>query len=138
MTDKKAVGGMRVETDLVRQLAELLHQNDLSEIEVEDGDRRIAVKRQIGAAPAATAPPPPPAAAAAAPPPAPTVELAPANNPGTVKSPMVGTVFLSGEPGAKPFVSAGDKVKVGDTLLIVEAMKVMNPITAPRAGTVRQ
>jgi len=138
MTDKKAVGGMRVETDLVRQLAELLHQNDLSEIEVEDGDRRIAVKRQIGAAPAAAAPPPPPAAAAAAPPPAPTVELAPANNPGTVKSPMVGTVFLSGEPGAKPFVSAGDKVKVGDTLLIVEAMKVMNPITAPRAGTVRQ
>ena len=127
MTDKKAEGGMRVETDLVRQLAELLHENDLSEIEVEDGDRRIAVKRQIGAAPAAAAPPP-----------APTVELAPANNPGTVKSPMVGTVFLSGEPGAKPFVSAGDKVKVGDTLLIVEAMKVMNPITAPAGGIVKK
>lgn len=140
MTDKKADGGMRVETDLVRQLAELLHQNDLSEIEVEDGDRRIAVKRQISAAPAAAAaPPPPPAAPAqAAPPPAPAAEIAPANNPGTVKSPMVGTVFLSGEPGAKPFVSPGDKVKVGDTLLIVEAMKVMNPITAPRAGTVGQ
>lgn len=139
MTDKKADGGMRVETDLVRQLAELLHQNDLSEIEVEDGDRRIAVKRQISAAPAAAAAPPPPAAPApAAPPPAPAAEVAPANNPGTVKSPMVGTVFLSGEPGAKPFVSPGDKVKVGDTLLIVEAMKVMNPITAPRAGTVGQ
>jgi acetyl-CoA carboxylase biotin carboxyl carrier protein len=136
MTDKKAEGGMRVETDLVRQLAELLHENDLSEIEVEDGDRRIAVKRQLGAAPAAPAAAAPPAPAAAPAPPAPAAEVAPANNPGTVKSPMVGTVFLSGEPGAKPFVSTGDKVKEGDTLLIVEAMKVMNPITAPRAGTV--
>jgi acetyl-CoA carboxylase biotin carboxyl carrier protein len=137
MTDKKAVGGMRVETDLVRQLAELLHENDLSEIEVEDGDRRIAVKRQLGAAPAATAAPPPPPAIAA-PPPAPAAEVAPASHPGAVKSPMVGTVFLSGEPGAKPFVSPGAKVNEGDTLLIIEAMKVMNPITAPRSGTVRQ
>ena len=139
MTDKKADGGMRVETDLVRQLAELLHQNDLSEIEVEDGDRRIAVKRQLGApAAAVAAPPPPPPAAAAAPPPAPAAEVAPAAHPGAVKSPMVGTVFLSGEPGAKPFVSAGDRVKEGDTLVIVEAMKVMNPIAAPRSGTVSQ
>ena len=79
---------------------------------------------------------------AAAPPPAssaPGEAAAPAgDHPGTVKSPMVGTVYLSGEPGAKPFVSAGDKVKAGDTLLIVEAMKVMNPITAPKAGTVSQ
>jgi acetyl-CoA carboxylase biotin carboxyl carrier protein len=131
-------GGMRIEPDLVRQLAELLNENDLSEIEVEDGDRRIAVKRQITAAPApapaqAAAPAPPPAAAAA-----PTADVSPAANPAAVKSPMVGTVYLSGEPGARPFVSAGDSVKAGDTLVIIEAMKVMNPITAPRAGTVSQ
>src|SRR5688500_8923112 len=147
MTDKSeasageigAEGGMRVDTDMVRQLAELLHENDLSEIEVEDGDRKIVVKRQIGA-PAAPAAPPAPAApaAAAAPPPPPPAEVAPANHPGAVKSPMVGTVFLAGEPGAQPFVAPGDKVSEGDTLLIVEAMKVMNPIVAPRGGTVRQ
>ncbi len=65
-------------------------------------------------------------------------ERAPADHPGTIKSPMVGTVYLSAEPGAKAFVTPGAKVAAGDTLLIVEAMKVMNPITAPRAGTVRQ
>ncbi len=129
MTDKKEAGGgadgngMRVDTDMVRQLAELLHANDLSEIEVEDGDRKIVVKRQLMAAaapaPAAAAPPAPPPPAAAA---APAADVPPAQHPGSVKSPMVGTVFLSGEPGGKPFVSAGDKVKEGDTLLIIEAM----------------
>jgi acetyl-CoA carboxylase biotin carboxyl carrier protein len=64
--------------------------------------------------------------------------VAAANHPGAVKSPMVGTVYLSGEPGSAPFVAPGATVAVGDTLLIVEAMKVMNPITAPRAGTVKQ
>src|SRR5687767_11634387 len=129
MTDKKEAGGgnggngMRVDTDMVRQLAELLHANDLSEIEVEAGDRKIVVKRQLtAAAPAATsapaAAPPPPAAAA------PAAEAPPAQHPGAVKSPMVGTVFLSGEPGGKPFVSPGTKVKEGDTPVIVEAMKV--------------
>jgi acetyl-CoA carboxylase biotin carboxyl carrier protein len=131
-------GGMRIEADLVRQLAELLNQNDLTEIEVEDGDRKIVVKRTTFAAvpvaapaPAAHAPPPPP-------PPAPAADVPPAAHPGAVKSPMVGTVFLAGEPGAKPFVSPGQKVKEGETLLIVEAMKVMNPISAPRGGTVTQ
>jgi acetyl-CoA carboxylase biotin carboxyl carrier protein len=144
MSDEdKAAGGdgngaMRVDTDMVRQLAELLHANDLSEIEVEDGDRKIVVKRQLAAAAAPAAAPAPAAAAASPPPPPPAAEIPPAQHPGTVKSPMVGTVFLSGQPGSKPFVSAGDKVKEGDTLLIVEAMKVMNPITAPRAGTVRE
>jgi acetyl-CoA carboxylase biotin carboxyl carrier protein len=132
-----AEGGMRVDTDMVRQLAELLHQNDLSEIEVEDGDRKIVVKRQLAAAPAPAAAAPAPAAPAAAPAPA-APEVSPANHPGVVKSPMVGTVFLAGEAGAKPFVSPGDKVSEGDTLLIVEAMKVMNTIAAPRGGTVRQ
>jgi acetyl-CoA carboxylase biotin carboxyl carrier protein len=145
MSDKKEAGGgnggngMRVDTDMVRQLAELLHANDLSEIEVEDGDRKIVVKRQLAAAataaPSAPAAAPPPQTAAAA---APAADVPPAQHPGAVKSPMVGTVFLSGEPGGKPFVSPGTKVKEGDTLVIVEAMKVMNPIAAPRAGTVRE
>ena len=135
--DGASNGGMRIEADLVRQLAELLNQNDLTEIEVEDGERRIVVKRNIAAAPvpapaapAAAAPPPPPPAAAPAPAPAPLLNA--------VRSPMVGTAFLAAEPGAKPFVAPGQKVKEGDTLLIIEAMKVMNPIAAPRAGTVTQ
>jgi acetyl-CoA carboxylase biotin carboxyl carrier protein len=144
MTEVKASGGaMRVDTDLIRQLADLLSEHDLSEIEVEDGDRRIAVKRAPTVAPpaaaattpssAAPAPPPPPTSA-----PASAVAEDAAAHPGAVKSPMVGTVFLATEPGAAPFVSAGVEVKAGDTLLIIEAMKVMNPIPAPRAGTVKQ
>ncbi len=132
--ERASEGDMRIEADLVRQLAELLNQNDLTEIEVEDGDRKIVVKRSVMIAPAAA---PAPAQAAPAPSP-PAAAVAPASNPGAVKSPMVGTVFLAGEPGAKPFVSPGAKVKEGDTLLIIEAMKVMNPIVAPRAGTVTQ
>ncbi len=130
---------MRIEADLVRQLAELLNQNDLTEIEVEDGDRKIVVKRSVVVAAAAPAPTPAAAAVPAPPAAAPAAAAAsPASHPGVVKSPMVGTVFLAGEPGAKPFVSPGAKVKEGDTLLIIEAMKVMNPIVAPRAGTVSQ
>ena len=141
--EKSSSGGMRVDAELVRQLAELLDQNELTEIQVEDGDRRIMVKRQItvqaAAAPTHYAPAPAasPAPAAAAPA-APAADVPPAAHPGVVKSPMVGTVYMSGEPGSKPFVSPGATVKEGDTLLIVEAMKVMNPILAPRAGTVTQ
>jgi acetyl-CoA carboxylase biotin carboxyl carrier protein len=145
MTDKDGVAeeGMQIDADLVRQLAELLTENDLTEIEVEDNGRRIMVKRQLHAAPIAAYAPPAGQAAtgpvtAAHPAPPPGDELAAANHPGTVKSPMVGTVYLSGEPGAEPFVTAGSKVSAGDTLVIVEAMKVMNPITAPRAGIVSQ
>jgi len=137
MTDDNGAtqGDMRIEAALVRQLAELLTENDLSEIEVEDGDRRIVVKRQIAPAPApaAVAAPVPLAAAAA-----PAAPVAPAAHPGAVKSPMVGTCYLSGEPGSPPFIAPGTRVSEGDTLLIIEAMKVMNPITAPRAGTVSQ
>jgi acetyl-CoA carboxylase biotin carboxyl carrier protein len=141
MSDENDTEGMRVDTDLIRQLADMLSEHDLSEIEVEDGDRRVVVKRQLSVAaapvavPAAAAPPPPPAT------PGPSAEsAAPAESSGgePVRSPMVGTVFLAAEPGAKPFVSAGQPVKAGDTLLIIEAMKVMNTITAPRAGTVTQ
>jgi len=137
MSDEEGApeGGMRIEADLVRQLAELLNQNDLTEIEVEDGDRKIVVKRNLVVAPPAPAPAP---TAASAPASAPAAAPSPASHPGAVKSPMVGTVFLAGEPGAKPFISPGAKVKEGDTLVIIEAMKVMNPIVAPRSGTVAQ
>jgi acetyl-CoA carboxylase biotin carboxyl carrier protein len=142
MTDQPEGHVMRVDSALLRELAELLSANDLTEIEVEDGDRKIKVRReaaplmQFAPAPAA-APAPAPAPTAAA---APAAEAAPAPAAAVdaIKSPMVGTVFLSPEPGAKPFITAGQKVAVGDTLLIVEAMKVMNPIVSTKAGTVRQ
>ena len=131
---------MQVDPALVRQLAELLNDGDLSEIEVQDGERRIVVKRQIAAAQfmAAPAPAAVPQAAPPAQPAAAAQDVPPAAHPGAVKSPMVGTVYLSGEPGAPPFVAAGSRVEAGDTLLIIEAMKVMNQINAPRAGTVKQ
>ncbi|GEQ96661.1 acetyl-CoA carboxylase, biotin carboxyl carrier protein [Iodidimonas gelatinilytica] len=125
--------------DLIRELAELLETSSLSEIEVEDEDVRIRVARQaqvhhVSAAPAHPAPAPAAAPVAAAAPAAPS--QGPAEHPGAVPSPMVGTVYLAPEPGAPTFVKAGDSVAEGDTLLIVEAMKVMNPIAAPRSGTV--
>ena len=139
MTDKND-SPIRVDIELVKQLAELLDATKLTEIEVEDGDRRVRVAREAApnAAPVQYAPAPVAAPVAAAPAAAAVVEAAPADHPGVVKSPMVGTTYLAAEPGAAPFVSPGDKVSVGQTLLIVEAMKVMNPITAPRGGTVKQ
>ena len=136
-------GAMRIDAALVRELAELLSANELTEIEVEDGARKIRVRREAAVqhvhaggyaqAPAQAAPSLAPVASA------PSPEAAPAAPAGeTVKSQMVGTAFLSAEPGGKAFVAVGDTVKAGDTLLIVEAMKVMNPITAPKAGIVRQ
>jgi acetyl-CoA carboxylase biotin carboxyl carrier protein len=128
-------GGMQVDTKLVRELAELLNDTGLSEIEVEDGDRKIKVARTMSAAPVAYAAPAPVAAPAAAPAAAAPAEAAvPAN---ALKSPMVGTAYLTPEPGAAPFAAVGDKVSAGDTLLIIEAMKVMNPIVAPNGGTVK-
>ena len=153
MSDNKGGGhAMRIDTDLIRSLADLLAEKDLSEIEVEDGERKVVVRRDAGkaifaqamAAQAANATLPAAPAAAAAPASAPAPADAapapadPASHPGAVKSPMVGTVYLSSEPGSPPFVAAGSKVKAGDTLLIIEAMKVMNPIQAPKAGTVKQ
>jgi acetyl-CoA carboxylase biotin carboxyl carrier protein len=142
MAETGKSSSMRIDAALVRELAELLSSNDLNEIEVEDGERKIKVRRDapqafVAAAPQqmAAAPAAAPAALAAAAPQA----AAPEQDLGgeAVKSPMVGTAYLSSEPGAKPFVSVGDSVKAGDTLLIVEAMKVMNPITSPKAGTVK-
>lgn len=134
-------GGMNIDSALVRELAELLAETGLSEIEVEDGERKIKVARTLSApatyAPAIAAPIPVPGVPA----PAAPAENNPANDHAgdgnTVKSPMVGTVYMSAEPGAPPFISVGKQVKAGETLVIVEAMKVMNPITAPTAGTVK-
>jgi acetyl-CoA carboxylase biotin carboxyl carrier protein len=134
--------GMNIDTALVRELAELLNETGLTEIEVEDDDRKIRVSRGAVAAAApvyAAAPAAPaaaPATAAAAPAPAEAAAPAGPDLKNAVKSPMVGTCYLTPEPGAAPFITVGQAVKEGDTLLIVEAMKVMNPITAPRAGTV--
>ncbi|CTQ48739.1 acetyl-CoA carboxylase biotin carboxyl carrier protein [Jannaschia donghaensis] len=124
----------------IKALAELLRENDLSELEVsreygEDDALNVRVARQMVAAPvqhavAAPAAAPAPAAAAAAP------QEDPAQDPGAVTSPMVGTVYLSSEPGSAAFVSVGDTVAEGQTLLIVEAMKTMNQIPSPRAGKV--
>lgn len=135
----KRASGMNIDTALVRELAELLNETGLTEIEVEDDDRKIRVSRGAVAAAApvyAAAPAAAPAPTAAAP--APVEAAAPAGPDMTnaVKSPMVGTCYLAAEPGAANFVTVGKDVKEGDTLLIVEAMKVMNPITAPRSGTV--
>jgi acetyl-CoA carboxylase biotin carboxyl carrier protein len=143
-----STAGMKVDTKLIRQLADMLTETGLTEIEVEDGDRRIRVSRaggspgsqltpeqitaigtaesaQVAAHAQASAAP----AAAAAP-------AAPVAN--AIRSPMVGTAYLSAEPGTDPFIKVGDKVKAGQTLLIIEAMKVMNPIAATADGTVQQ
>jgi len=139
MADSKDGHKMRVDSALLRELAEMLSANDLTEIEVEDGARKIRVRREAPVQYVQAAAAPPPTASLAAPIAAPAAEAAPAGPAGeAVKSPMVGTAFLSAEPGGKQFVAVGDTVKAGDTLLIVEAMKVMNPILAPKAGTVRQ
>lgn len=141
MADRKGAGhsGMNVDTSLVRELAEMLGDTGLTEIEVEDGDRKIRVSRGGGVAMAAAPAPMANPAPAAPTTPAAPAETAPAeaDTAGAMKSPMVGTVYLAPEPGASDFVKVGDSVKEGQTLLIVEAMKVMNPITADKAGTVK-
>ena len=129
-------GKMAIDTALVRKLAALLDEAGLTEIEVEDGTRKIRVARS--AAPVAAAPtyaaPAAPAPNAAAP--APATAAVPAAPVDAVKSPMVGTAFLAPEPDAADFIAVGKQIKAGDTLLIIEAMKVMNPITAPKGGTI--
>jgi acetyl-CoA carboxylase biotin carboxyl carrier protein len=132
----------------IEALAALLRKNDLTELEVmreygEDNSLNVRVSRQFAAAPMPMPVPPQPPATPQAPgsggtPSAAAVSDDPALDPGAVISPMVGTAYLSPEPGASAFVSIGDKVAEGQTLLIVEAMKTMNQIPAPRAGTVRR
>lgn len=142
MTEKQEKGAMQVDVQLVRDLAALLDDTNLTEIEVEDGDRKIRVARKAASAAApvyAAAPAAAPVAAAPAAAPAAPATAAESGLPaGTVvKSPIVGTAYLSAEPGAAPFARIGSQVAAGETVLIVEAMKVMNAITAPSAGTVK-
>ena len=127
MADKKS----KIDQDLIRQLADLLTETGLTEIEIETDDNRVRVARNLTAPAAAHAMPP------VAPPPGPKA-TAPAetDHAGTVHSPMVGTAFLAPSPGEKPYIDIGTEVRQGDTLLIVEAMKTMNQIPAPRAGKV--
>ena len=132
-----------VDTHLVRSLADILNDTDLTEIEVERGDLRIRVAREVTMAAPVHYAPAPVAAPVAAPAAAPAATAMP-SDPATivaksgeeVKSPMVGTAYLQASPEAPPFCQPGDKVKKGQTLLIVEAMKTMNPIQAPRDGVV--
>jgi acetyl-CoA carboxylase biotin carboxyl carrier protein len=136
------------DVSFIRALAELLRANDLTELQVkrdygENDSLNVRVSRHVMVAPAQVAPAPTGAVAqhaAPAPGSAPQAALPddPAAHPGVVTSPMVGTVYLQPEPGATPFVSVGTAVREGETLLIIEAMKTMNQIPAPRAGTVRR
>ncbi len=125
-----------VEAGLVRRLADILNDTGLSEIEVEREGLKVRVARVVQAAPAAAYLPPPPAPYSSPASAAPTISP-PAEREGeVVKSPMVGTVYLQAQPGSPPFVRAGDTVSAGQTVLLIEAMKTMNPIAAPRAGQV--
>ena len=125
-----------IDGKIIRELAEIMNETGLGEIEVESGSHRLRVSKgstgvtTVAAAPAVAAP--------AAPAPAATEPAAPSadNHPGAIKSPMVGTAYLAPEPGAANFISVGDSIAEGQTILIVEAMKTMNPIAAPRGGKV--
>ncbi|MCK1290174.1 acetyl-CoA carboxylase biotin carboxyl carrier protein [Bradyrhizobium sp. GM2.2] len=137
--DKAAAKFSSEDSALVRELALLLDETSLTEIEIERAGLRLRVARNISVA--ATMPMQMPAAPAALP--AAAAAAAPAaadlsKHPGAVTSPMVGTAYWAPEPGAKPFIEVGSKVSVGQTLLIIEAMKTMNQIPSPRAGTVTQ
>jgi len=134
MTNKKP----KVDQDLIRELAALLDETGLSEIEIEQDAMRVRVARAGTTAPSPpSSPQPPPAAKTEQPaPPAVSPPADPASQAGAVLSPMVGTAYLAPEPGGRPYVEVGDTVEEGDTVLIVEAMKTMNQIPAPHAGTV--
>jgi acetyl-CoA carboxylase biotin carboxyl carrier protein len=126
-----------VDRELIFELTRLLEETGLTEIEIEQDRMRVRVAR-AAAAPTLAFAPAAPAAPEQAPAEQPMAPLDPAKHPGVVISPMVGTAYAAAEPGAKPFIEIGSHIKAGDTLLIVEAMKTMNQIPAPRAGTVIQ
>jgi len=145
MAEKPPEKTGRFDTGLIRELAAILREADLGEIEIEQGGLRIkVVKPEAKAVHMAQAYAPAPAAAVPSAAPAPTAapvgvgKAALRDHPGAVKSPMVGTAYLQPAPGADPFIKVGDKVKKGQTLVIVEAMKTMNPIQSPRDGVVAE
>ena len=129
-------GKSAIDKDLIRELAALLDETGLTEIEIERAGLRIRVGRGAttvhAAAPTASQP------LASTPAPSPAAATDPGKHPGAVNSPMVGTAYRSPAPGTPPFIDIGSRVSAGDTLLIIEAMKTMNQIPAPRAGTVTQ
>jgi acetyl-CoA carboxylase biotin carboxyl carrier protein len=134
--DKTAAKSKSDDSALIRELALLLDETNLTEIEIERAGLRVRVARNVSIA--ATLPATPQPAISAPVVAAPVAVADVAKHPGAVPSPMVGTAYLASEPGAKPFVEVGSRVSVGQTLLIIEAMKTMNQIPSPRAGTVTQ
>jgi len=134
-----------IDSKLIGEIAEIMAETGLTEVELKQGDSTLRLSKTSGvaAAPALVAAAPVAAPVAAAPAPgAPAAEAAApaesaADHPGAVTSPMVGTVYLAPQPGADDFVKAGDRISEGDTLMIIEAMKVMNPLPAPRSGTIK-
>ena len=138
MAASSKTASARSDTKFVQELADILDKSGLAELEYETDAVAIRLSRVTGAAPVVAAAPAvsAPAAAPAPAPAEPSAAANPADHKGAVTSPMVGTVYTAPEPGAAEFVSEGDTVKAGQTLFIVEAMKVMNPITAPSAGKV--
>ena len=131
----------QLDSELIRNLASLLDETKLTEIEYQRDNVRIRVARNLP--PQSVALPPVPVAAPAAAAPAAAAPVAapvtaPADHPGMVPSPMVGTVYLAAEPGARPFIAVGETVQKGQSLLIIEAMKVMNPLPSPRTGVVKE
>lgn len=144
MAEKSTSRSKTSESKLIRELAEILNDTDLNEIELKKGDLKIRVSKG-GSTVMATAYAPAPAAAPAASAPAPSIETIPsdkasdaASHPGAVKSPMVGTAYIRPSPDADPFVKVGDSVQEGDTIMLVEAMKTFNPITAPKSGKISE
>jgi acetyl-CoA carboxylase biotin carboxyl carrier protein len=145
MSEKKSQANGGVDPALVRELAAILSETGLSEIEVEHGELKLRLARTLHVAPAAApaaalvhapAPTLAPVAAAAAPAPAPGSDKR--QDPNAVLSPMVGTAYLAPEPGRPPFIKVGDSVSEGQTLMVVEAMKTLNPIPAPRSGKIKE
>ncbi|MBY0568895.1 MAG: acetyl-CoA carboxylase biotin carboxyl carrier protein [Hyphomonadaceae bacterium] len=138
MSDKKQQ--QPIDPALVRELAAIINESGLSEIEVEHGELRLRIARTLTAAPVSHVVHAAPAAVAAVAAPPPAAAPAPVadagSHPGAVPSPMVGTAYLSPEPGAAQFIKVGDSVSEGQTLMVVEAMKTFNPIPAPRAGKI--
>jgi acetyl-CoA carboxylase biotin carboxyl carrier protein len=127
-------GDLPIDSDLVRTLAALLEETGLTEIEYAVGDRRIRVARTVAAAvPTVAVVAPAPVEASAAP-----AAVAPVDHPGAIKAPMVGTAYIAPQPDQPPFVKLGDRIEEGRVLLIIEAMKVMNQIRAPKPGRVAE
>jgi acetyl-CoA carboxylase biotin carboxyl carrier protein len=133
---KQKMSPMKIDHDAIKNLATLLNETDLTEIEIAEGDKRIRVTRTITVQAFTSPSSVPQQMASAANAPSTVTAISPENHPGAVKSPMVGTVYLQADPGAPRFITKGATVQAGDTLLIIEAMKVMDPIKAERGGTV--